>query len=654
VTGDRPLRLAVFLTTVAGIGTLVAAHLLVPLAGVAGAALLASASVWAAQRSSAPIRRWTSTGLLAGTAAMTLAAAGGLGGTDGLGGVGPTLAVLLVGLTVAHALVLESVRDLTVALALGGAMVLVAAGLAPGLGLAVPLGLAWVAGVAALVLAHDLHGRTGVDAVLGNARPGRRAAVTVLTAVLVGLLAFLLVPRPPSLSDLATRSRLAGASTGGTDISRSATAWSSGVLDMRWRGALGDAPVLTVPADSPGLWRAGVLGAYDGTSWSAPVGPRTSLLGADPVRTIPPGPEDGPMPGERLRTDEVVPAGRPYDTLVAPGRPVRVVTDSAVSVSDGLVQLDGEPDAYRVTSAAPGATPARLRAASGADPSARWTALPATLPARVSALGRELVAAAPTRYDAVREVEEHLRATATYRLDSPVPGAGEDAVDVFLFRDRTGFCEQFAAAAVVLLRAGGVPARLVTGFSGGAAEADRRVLRESDAHAWAEVWFPGVGWVPSDPTAGAALADTGADTLAGMRDTLTGLLGTAAGRLLLAVVLVVPPALVWLYRRRRPRTAAVAPPRARGALLAAYDRFETALAAAGSPRRPVEGLEELALRVPAAAAALGVVSRALYAPAAPARPESLAAIETFDRLSASLLASPSRPEPSRSITRTSP
>jgi transglutaminase-like putative cysteine protease len=647
VTGDRPLRLAVLLTTVAGIGTLVAAQLLAPVAGAAGAVLLAAASLWAVRPSSARPRRWTSTGLLAGTFTMTVTST--LAG--GLDGAGPTLALLLLGLTVAHALVLESVRDLTVGLALGGAMVLVAAGLAPGLALALPLGLAWVAGVAALVLAHDQRGRTGVAAVLGEARPARRVAVTVLTAVLVGLLAFLLLPRPPSLSDLAARSRLAGygqSSPAGPEIGRSARAWSSGVLDMRWRGDLGDAAVLSVSGDEAQLWRAGVLDTYDGTRWSAPTGRTVGLRGPGRARDIPAAAEDGPVPGQRLETGDVRPAGRPYDAVVAPGRPVRVVTDGVVVASDTQVQLWGSGP-YSVTSAVPDTTPERLRQATGADPSDRWTALPAALPARVSALGRELVAAAPSRYDAVRAVEAHLRETATYRLDSPVPGAGEDAVDVFLFRDRTGFCEQFAAAAVVLLRAGGVPARLVTGFSGGAPDGDRRLLRESDAHAWVEVWFPGVGWVPSDPTAGAALADEGVSVFTGLRNRLTRLLESAGGRLLLATALVLPPALVWLYRRRRPGPTAVAPPPVRGPLLAAYGRFETALAVTGAPRRPAEGLDALAARVPDAAGALGVVSRTLYARAAPALPESRAAIETLDRLSASLLASP---RPSSSITRT--
>ena len=113
-------------------------------------------------------------------------------------------------------------------------------------------------------------------------------------------------------------------------------------------------------------------------------------------------------------------------------------------------------------------------------------------------LSAELVAGAPTRYDAVLAVERYLRANATYRLDSPVPPRGQDAVDHFLFEARTGFCEQFASAEAVLLRAAGIPARLATGFSGGSGTADGRLLKAADAHAWVEVWYPGVGWAASD------------------------------------------------------------------------------------------------------------------------------------------------------------
>lgn len=88
-----------------------------------------------------------------------------------------------------------------------------------------------------------------------------------------------------------------------------------------------------------------------------------------------------------------------------------------------------------------------------------------------------------------------------YTLQPPL--LGEHGIDQFLFESRRGFCEHYAAAFVVLMRAAGIPARVVGGYQGG----ERNpvdgflVIRQSDAHAWAEVWLAGKGWVRVDPTA---------------------------------------------------------------------------------------------------------------------------------------------------------
>ena len=80
---------------------------------------------------------------------------------------------------------------------------------------------------------------------------------------------------------------------------------------------------------------------------------------------------------------------------------------------------------------------------------------------------------------------------------------GRDAIDELLFSTRQGFCGHYASAFVDLMRAGGVPARVVTGYQGGEWNPFGRYLlvRQKDAHAWAEVWLPGRGWWRTDPTA---------------------------------------------------------------------------------------------------------------------------------------------------------
>ncbi|NIP72936.1 MAG: DUF3488 domain-containing transglutaminase family protein [Gammaproteobacteria bacterium] len=88
-----------------------------------------------------------------------------------------------------------------------------------------------------------------------------------------------------------------------------------------------------------------------------------------------------------------------------------------------------------------------------------------------------------------------------YTLDAPALRG--DSVDAFLFGTRRGFCEHYASAFTVLMRAAGVPARVVTGYQGGEFNplGDYLIVRQSDAHAWSEVWLDNEGWVRVDPTA---------------------------------------------------------------------------------------------------------------------------------------------------------
>jgi transglutaminase-like putative cysteine protease len=88
-----------------------------------------------------------------------------------------------------------------------------------------------------------------------------------------------------------------------------------------------------------------------------------------------------------------------------------------------------------------------------------------------------------------------------YTLDPPKLGA--EPVDQFLFKTRSGFCEHYASSFTFLMRAAGIPARVVTGYLGGEINPvdGYVVVRQSDAHAWSEVWLPGEGWIRVDPTA---------------------------------------------------------------------------------------------------------------------------------------------------------
>lgn len=89
-----------------------------------------------------------------------------------------------------------------------------------------------------------------------------------------------------------------------------------------------------------------------------------------------------------------------------------------------------------------------------------------------------------------------------FQYTMQAPALGEHPVDDFLFQTRAGFCEHYASAMVILMRAAGIPARVVTGYHGAEhnSQHDYWVVRQSDAHAWTEIWIAHQGWLRIDPT----------------------------------------------------------------------------------------------------------------------------------------------------------
>jgi len=132
-----------------------------------------------------------------------------------------------------------------------------------------------------------------------------------------------------------------------------------------------------------------------------------------------------------------------------------------------------------------------------------WLALPENYNPRTLALAQQL--RRPTAQASSQAVLNMFRQQPfSYTLEPPL--LGRDAVDDFLFHSKAGFCEHYAGAYVVLMRAMQIPARVVTGYQGGELNPVDGYLtvRQSDAHAWAEIWLPGEGWRRVDPTAAVA------------------------------------------------------------------------------------------------------------------------------------------------------
>jgi transglutaminase-like putative cysteine protease len=124
---------------------------------------------------------------------------------------------------------------------------------------------------------------------------------------------------------------------------------------------------------------------------------------------------------------------------------------------------------------------------------------------RTAELARTLHSAHPDDIEYVRAVLAMFTQQPYYYTLTP-PKLADDSVDAFLFDTKRGFCEHYASAFAVLMRAAGIPARVVTGYQGGTFNrfADYWILRQSDAHAWDEVWIEGRGWLRFDPTSAIA------------------------------------------------------------------------------------------------------------------------------------------------------
>ena len=253
--------------------------------------------------------------------------------------------------------------------------------------------------------------------------------------------------------------------------------------------------------------RSGTFAEYDGRGWRNPRG-----LDHIPVHANEPWVDDVGWGRKRLVQSVLVDAASPV--LYTAAEPMEVSVDASREVRDDneLVAIYGRERSYTVISAIPAVNEQMLRdlpdwnAADGAaaDEFAPYLALPGTVTNRTRDLAARIMDGQPTAYDRAQAIETYLR-QYEYDLDVPdLPAGVADVADYFLFDLQRGYCDYYATAFVVLGRLGGLPTRFATGFAVGnwnPAEAVW-VVTESEAHSWPEVYFPEVGWIPFEPTAG--------------------------------------------------------------------------------------------------------------------------------------------------------
>jgi transglutaminase-like putative cysteine protease len=251
----------------------------------------------------------------------------------------------------------------------------------------------------------------------------------------------------------------------------------------------------------PIYWRSFTYDIYTGHGW------RTSQTQTSVYQASRPLQADHAA-DHILVYQEVNPVETASGTIYADGELVSVnlQAEAAWRSSDDLfgIQSDGG-GSYEARSLVPLIDAPALRSAGQKYPAwvmQRYLALPPEVPARVKDLAIRLTASEPTPYDRAKAIERYLR-TYPYTLDVPRPPSDQDLVDYFLFGLGKGYCDYYASAMVVLSRAAGIPARLAIGYASGTynLNSKRFVVSEADAHSWVEVYFPGIGWMPFEPTA---------------------------------------------------------------------------------------------------------------------------------------------------------
>jgi len=256
--------------------------------------------------------------------------------------------------------------------------------------------------------------------------------------------------------------------------------------------------------------RKATFSIYDGSGWENPAG-----LERQPVDANSDWRSEA-WEGRRQLVQRIT-TSAPTALLYAAGEAKAVLTDYSFQARspDDLVALwvqSAPVSRYDVVSSVPAVSEQRLAESPGwstgrplPERMAVHLALPPTVTERTRQLAAELGADRSSSYEIAAAIEGYLRGFP-YDLDVPAPTAGADVVDFFLFDLGRGYCDYYATAFATLARLNGLPTRFATGYVSGYWDwiEGEWTVTEAEAHSWPEVYFPDLGWIPFEPTAGRA------------------------------------------------------------------------------------------------------------------------------------------------------
>jgi transglutaminase-like putative cysteine protease len=207
--------------------------------------------------------------------------------------------------------------------------------------------------------------------------------------------------------------------------------------------------------------------------------------------------------------------GESFSLLYSPAQPVWVsrpgITFSQPSETErDIVAWHAYPslragETYQVDAALSNPNLQQLRDAGTDYPewvTAKYLQLPDNLSPQIRELAEEITADAATPYDKAAAITRYLRSNIEYTASIPNPPRNRDILEWVLLDYKKGYCVYYASAEVIMLRSLGIPARMAAGFAEGehVEEENKYIVRRLNAHAWPEVYFPGIGWVEFEPT----------------------------------------------------------------------------------------------------------------------------------------------------------
>lgn len=346
------------------------------------------------------------------------------------------------------------------------------------------------AGVVTTAALRAHHAGVGPDAVV-TGLSWRRWPAVLAVGLVVAVAAGFVGPRLPG-ADAAPLYDTSGRSGRVTEV-------ISPLVDIRSRLTNRSTDELfRVTADVESYWRSAALPEFDGTTWGLP---ERALRPVDESLTTP---RDAAVENRQQITIGAL-AGTLVPAAPDPFRASGPDDLRWVAETSTLVTIDGDletADVIDVVSATLQLDADTLRVASSDDPGDEiYTMLPADLPPVVVETARRMTSGSSSPYESARMLQGFFQRDFTYSLEVQ-PGHDGSAIEAFL-RDRIGYCEQFAGTYAAMMRSLGIPARVAVGFTSGVAVSDGvwSVLGRN-AHAWPEVWFDDIGWVPFEPTPG--------------------------------------------------------------------------------------------------------------------------------------------------------